>query len=641
MIQILTHNLAAKTTIPKVISAERSERLTGENTLRFSTLLKEVTAALIAVGDVAFVDNEYYDIVSVTKEQASDGLRKIAVECEHVSYRLNEIEVDFFTQIGTPTSIMSEILAGTGFTLVTCEFSAIETFSLQEKSSKRGLVQAYAAYIGAEVAYSQFTVSLVHHRGQSTAVQLKSGRDILVLKEIKNTDGVSYDCDVLKPQAFNLGDNVIVDYPSMGITASLRVNGITRNPYDDRQVSVEIANAPNLLEGDFCRIKTDMVAKGSKYFGIRISAANGFEVERNDGLSKATFNSDVFEMSSLVDGVMTPAIYFDAVERRYKIAGIVDVDGEIITNAITAEIANIANAVIEHLEVGDMVADEIIAQIATIVQLVAEQIDVQQLVAEQIEAQKADIAELVAVQIDVENLIAQAIEANTANIVNAVIENLTAENADVVNLNVTELTTNGSDHLHIYEENIDFLMSGGALKARIGFADINGGKIPVIELGYGDGTGGSRGIIYKDADSLRLGYIASGGGTGAFVDIGEQGIMLNADGAVHLLDIANGLNGQVLKKQDNTIVWADTGAGDWGNANLIILDHTPTETDVEGANENALFVVYDINDTVARWGSSAFDTAKEQGYSGTKDEYNDALSQVGAIQNVLDAILGE
>ncbi|GHU56183.1 hypothetical protein AGMMS49975_19040 [Clostridia bacterium] len=56
---------------------------------------------------------------------------------------------------------------------------------------------------------------------------------------------------------------------------------------------------------------------------------------------------------------------------------------------------------------------------------------------------------------------------------------------------------------------------------------------------------------------------------------------------------------------------------------------------------NALFVVYDINDTTARWGSSAFDTAKEQGYNGTKDEYNEALSQVGAMQNVLDAILGE
>jgi hypothetical protein len=103
MIQILTHNLSAKTTIPKVLSAERSERLTGENTLIFSTLLKEVTASQIAVGDVAFVSNEYYDIVSVTKEQASDGLRKISVECEHVSIGLTTLRWIFSRKSERPS----------------------------------------------------------------------------------------------------------------------------------------------------------------------------------------------------------------------------------------------------------------------------------------------------------------------------------------------------------------------------------------------------------------------------------------------------------------------------------------------------------------------------------------------------------
>jgi hypothetical protein len=50
-------------------------------------------------------------------------------------------------------------------------------------------------------------------------------------------------------------------------------------------------------------------------------------------------------------------------------------------------------------------------------------------------------------------------------------------------------------------------------------------------------------------------------------------------------------------------------------------------------------VVYDINDTAARWASDAFDVVVDHGYSGSKDDYHDALSQVGNMSAILDAIL--
>jgi hypothetical protein len=613
--------LLPKTTVPKVLTAERTLRLTGESTLAFTTLMREIEAGLITVGSVAQSEGEYFDVVSATKEQASDGWRKIAVECEHVGYRLNDIAVDYYTRIGAPSALLAEILDGTPFSAaVDAEFSETITFSLQEAASKRRLIAKLAEYIGAEVVYERFTVSIVRHRGQSRPVTLKSGRDILVVKETAVKGGTFFDCEILRPRLFDLGDEVSVEYPSMGIATDSRIVGITRNPYDPSRVSVEISNTPDTLEGDIFRIQTDMVAKSKTYYGIRVSAEHGFEVTHSDGFSKATFNSDVFEMSNLVNGVMTPAIYFDAAERRYKIAGVVDVDGSIIADAITADIANISNAVMEQADVGSLVADEITSQAAEIVALVAERIDVSGLVAEEIEANAAEIAD-------------------------AVIARLTAEGADIADLAVDELNTNyggdKDDYIHIHDEEIEF-KSGEHSKARFAFADIGGNKIPALILGAGDGAGGSRGMLYKHTAGLRIGYITGSGGSGEnFADFGEDGVTLQSGGGTYLLDLAGGANGQVLKKQGGAIIWADTGSGDWGNANLVILDHTPTESDVEGANENTLFIVYDIDDAAARWGSSAFDTAREQGYAGSETEYNDALLQVGSMEAVLDAILGE
>jgi len=54
-----------------------------------------------------------------------------------------------------------------------------------------------------------------------------------------------------------------------------------------------------------------------------------------------------------------------------------------------------------------------------------------------------------------------------------------------------------------------------------------------------------------------------------------------------------------------------------------------------------LVLIYNPNDTSARWGQSAWDVAVEQGYSGDEATYNHALGQVGNMRAVLDNILGE
>lgn len=107
-------------------------------------------------------------------------------------------------------------------------------------------------------------------------------------------------------------------------------------------------------KGQFSRQIQSKVGLGSWYYGVSITRKNGLQIKRTDGLSEATFNSDVFEMSSLVDGVMKPAIYYDSIARKYKISGQVEIDGTaiaqtIIVNNLYAEDGKIANLTVNQL----------------------------------------------------------------------------------------------------------------------------------------------------------------------------------------------------------------------------------------------------------------------------------------------------
>ena len=330
-IKILNNNLEEQGIIQSVLSSSMTEMLNSEKTLRFSAFLEEINH-LITGDNIAEVNNDYYDIVEYTKGQSNDGKLTVDVDCEHVSYRLNDPEynVEYFTWIGTPTFILGKILEGTGFTVGTVEFAEVLTYSAQEAMSRRQILMEFVALLGGEVDFNKFTISILIQRGSSVPKDLLSDRNIEVLsktysKREKDKEGnplVSYSCALIKPMAIALGDVVTIDYESLDINVQLRVVSLTTDPYNKYLAAFEIGNFYPGLADDAYRIETSTLSKGKTYYGARISPENGFESIRSDKMARTVMNADIFAMQA-GDGTgnWTNKLYFDPTLGKYVFDG--------------------------------------------------------------------------------------------------------------------------------------------------------------------------------------------------------------------------------------------------------------------------------------------------------------------------------
>lgn len=287
-------------TIESVFSSNFTEEINSIKEISFSTILSKEVGDLINDTNVIELDGDLFDIAAYRKQQSGMNLQ-VDVECEHISYRLNnpEYNIEYFARTGTPTYILSKILEGTPFTVGTVEFTSNVTYSAQEAKSRRGLLMEFAAYIGAELDFHGFEISLLQQRGSSTPKNLTSGRNINVLsknfnKRERDSTGnpvVSYECELIRPMELNLGDVVTLEYDRLDIDISLRIVSITKNPYNKYEVYFQIGNKIPGIQDDMYRIQTTTVTKDKIYNGVRIGPEYGLLVERSDKKARVIANA--------------------------------------------------------------------------------------------------------------------------------------------------------------------------------------------------------------------------------------------------------------------------------------------------------------------------------------------------------------
>jgi hypothetical protein len=192
------------------------------------------------------------------------------------------------------------------------------------------LLVGFAEYIGAELDFDKFIISLVQHRGNTAPKILSPNKNIKVVSQIldkRNRDEegnplISYTCTPIETD-LNLGDEVLLIQKTLGIQERLRIVKIVTNPYDKADVAVEIANQIDTLEDEFYRIETSTVIKGKLYNNCSISAENGFMSVRSDGRAKMVANST--EGFSLFSGEISGSL-----ARNF----FVDTNGKIIAKKI-------------------------------------------------------------------------------------------------------------------------------------------------------------------------------------------------------------------------------------------------------------------------------------------------------------------
>ena len=145
--KLLNSNLSFKGNIDNVVGAEITEAINEEYTLSFSVIADSVSPFLTDAYIVE-CDDDYFDIAKVQDYRKGAALM-LDVDCEHISYRLNDEQYDreYFTEDGTPAYILGKILEGTGFTVGTVEFSTVVTYSAQEKLSARALLNLHSILV--------------------------------------------------------------------------------------------------------------------------------------------------------------------------------------------------------------------------------------------------------------------------------------------------------------------------------------------------------------------------------------------------------------------------------------------------------------------------------------------------------------
>jgi hypothetical protein len=227
------------------------------------------------------------------------GTLMVSVECEHVSYRLNDsiYNVEYFVMTGTPEAMLAAMLADTGFTTGTVDFNDSVTFSLQEAASRRSLLMQFASYLDDELEFDGFTISLLSQRGSSTPKSITVGKDVTVIsktvnKRERDSNGnptVAYTCGVYKGSSFDLGDVVTLSYSALDISAELRVLSKSWDSFNPNNVTIEIGNYINSLENDLYRIETQSVGKDKYMNGVRIGPEYGFEAIRKHGALKGSW----------------------------------------------------------------------------------------------------------------------------------------------------------------------------------------------------------------------------------------------------------------------------------------------------------------------------------------------------------------
>ena len=326
-------------TIDSIISCSKTEAINSDNVLSFSMFLNSLNKGWVNNTNVIGLDGDYYDISRYRNAHGHDGNLRVTAECEHISYRLNDPEYDmeYFTASGTPAAILAAILEGTGFSVGTVEFTAVHTYSAQEKKSRRALLIQFAELLDGELLFNGLSVSILTQRGSSSPKDLREGRNITVIsKDVDKTRRdelgnpvVAYECDLVEPMELSLGDAVTMVYDTLGINITLRIVSITTNPYNSSEVSFSVSNTVPTIEDEAYEIATTTVVKDKLYNGIRIGPEYGFEAVRSDKKARAYFKSDGFAMQS-GDGSgenWTDRLYFDPESGKYKFVGTVEIEG--------------------------------------------------------------------------------------------------------------------------------------------------------------------------------------------------------------------------------------------------------------------------------------------------------------------------
>lgn len=336
-----------KYTLKAIQTSRLHQSLNGECLFDFAMPGRMISG--IVIGDQVRLGNLWFYVCRIGKQTLTAGA-EFSVSCEHVSYSLADVTQDAAHFSGTPAAVLETILAGTGFSAGTVTVSGEWSITINQATNKRTALQQWAAECGAEISYSGMSINFLSRVGSSVPVNLSEAENVKSLSVTldSRSSTQTYAVELSRLQTVSLGDAVKIRYASLDLDVSTRVIALDYDPFHPWLISMTTGDyAPNFTGAVSAALEARL-KEGAPYFGVTIDKESGIKIQRSDGLSEAVFNSDLFSMRALIDGVMKDRIYFDPIKGDYIFDGALGADA-VFTDSLYAETGEIAELTVDRL----------------------------------------------------------------------------------------------------------------------------------------------------------------------------------------------------------------------------------------------------------------------------------------------------
>ena len=344
MLRIVNSSFELQVIISNITESKVTEAINGEYILEVECVVDNKVAQYVNENYIIADGTQYFDIAYYEKSKNEGGTTTIKVQGEHISYRLNEDDLTFFTRASeTPTQILDALLVGTDFTSGTVNFETPMTYSILEEQTKRQILVDFVEYLGGELSFDGTEISILTRRGDANPKLYTANKNVTYLAKVHDRGAVKYECKGINipSQVISLGDNVLLVDSDLGLKDNLRIVRLSYSLIDDMDVDFEIANKIETLADSFYRIETETIAKEKVYNGTRIGPDEGFVAERSDFKAKTVMNATegitVFTRSDI--------------QEPYAAKLTIDVDGNIV---MTGKINLTSGSDVSAIGLGDL-----------------------------------------------------------------------------------------------------------------------------------------------------------------------------------------------------------------------------------------------------------------------------------------------
>ena len=235
--------------VSDLITARIRDGLDSEFTLGFT--LTEIDTPYIHDNTLVQYGEQYFNVIGYQKDREGQS-PTCAVECEHVSYSLNddEYKLEKFVYSGSTAGALAAVLSGTPLTAGTVEPTGTVNISLTGGTRKAILISV-AAIIGGEIEYSGYTVNLRRHRGSAEYIELLGTDNVTDVSYSRNVlnGTTTYNIQLGRKTILSCGDNVHIKFTPLEIDVQTRITAIEYNPYNTHEVEIEVGDyIPDILD---------------------------------------------------------------------------------------------------------------------------------------------------------------------------------------------------------------------------------------------------------------------------------------------------------------------------------------------------------------------------------------------------------